>query len=92
MRKLGKCRYDIYSLCANVGLRLPVRGSLPRKDLVVESRFALFKNEDQWSLAMWALYPEPLSRPRLERAIEEVCFVGKPRVFVRNLGGLGKSR
>ena len=48
---------------------LHVRESLPQKELVVVTQFAPFKNEDQWRLAMWALYPEPLSKPPLERPI-----------------------
>ena len=45
---------------------MPVAGSLTEVSTLAESRFAPFKNEAQWALAMWALYPEPLPRPRLE--------------------------
>jgi hypothetical protein len=45
---------------------MPVRDSTIEKASVAAARFAPFKNEGQWALAMWALYPEPIPRPRLE--------------------------
>jgi len=34
-----------------------------------EKTYWPFKNKDQWHLALWALFPTPISRPRAERAI-----------------------
>jgi hypothetical protein len=36
---------------------------------VSEKTYWPFKNKDQWQLALWALFPTPISRPRAERAI-----------------------
>ena len=35
----------------------------------LEKTYWPFKNKDQWQLALWALFPTPISRPRAERAI-----------------------
>jgi Plavaka transposase len=35
----------------------------------VKTTYWPFKSEEQWKLAMWALFPTPLPRPRAERAI-----------------------
>ena len=61
-----------------------------------EKTYWPFKNKDQWQLALWALFPTPISRPRAERAIvakfavwakPESCFEswGEFRRLIQNV-------
>lgn len=48
---------------------LPMGGHVEAELSETERQYWPFKNTDQWKLAMWALFPTPLPKPRAELAI-----------------------